>query len=154
MAVRDIIQFPDPCLSRRSEPVVQVDDAVRALSIDLIDTMQTHRCGGLSAPQVGEARRIVVTRNGASGAAGPTVLINPRLVSASDHTLVASEGCASNPGVFRELERPAEIEVAYTDLDGHQRRLKASGLLAISLQHQLDHLDGVALAAGAAIDPA
>ena len=100
---------------------------------------------GLAAPQIGELKRIVVMDLAKEGEepADPIVMINPEILSYSDETVVTEEGCLSIPELYYEVERPAEVTVRYTDLEGKTVEREATDRLAICIQHELDHLDGV-----------
>ena len=144
MSVMPIIRAPDPRLKAVSEPVETVDDAVLKLMEDMLETMYDEPGIGLSAIQVGIPKRIVVVdvaREG--GESRPIRLVNPVITSESDDLAVFDEGCLSLPEFFAEIERPAGVEVAYTDETGAETTLKADGVLARCLQHEIDHLDGI-----------
>lgn len=140
-----ILRYGDPALSRPALPVMEITPDVAALAGRMIATMLRAPGGGLAAPQVGVSLRII-TLNPAildrlSGAE-PFTLINPR-VAVSRGEIVDSEGCLSVPGIYADLARPAEVEIAYTRLDGVPATLRASGYFARGVLHELDHLDGV-----------
>ncbi len=144
MAILPIIWAPDPRLKVVSETVETVDGRVRRLMDDMLDTMYAEPGVGLSAIQVGVPRRVVVAdaaRQG--GEPRPLRLVNPAIAAASDETAVYEEGCLSLPEHFAEIERPAEIDVTYIDETGEERSLRAGGLLARCIQHELDHLEGL-----------
>ena len=144
MSVLPILIYGDPRLRAVADPVV-VDDAVRALAADMIETMYAAPGRGLAAPQVGAGLRMFVMdchwKDGA--ARTPLVLVNPEIVDASKATKPYTEGCLSIPDVLVEVERPAEITLRWHDLDGalHERRL--TGFEAVCAQHEYDHLDGI-----------
>ena len=144
MAILPIIWAPDPRLKVVSEAVETVDGRVRRLMDDMLDTMYAEPGVGLSAIQVGVPRRVVVAdaaRQG--GEPRPLRLVNPAIAAVSDETAVYEEGCLSLPEHFAEIERPAEIDVTYIDETGEERSLRAGGLLARCIQHELDHLEGL-----------
>ncbi|MEM6763073.1 MAG: peptide deformylase [Pseudomonadota bacterium] len=145
MAKRDILILPDPVLRKMAAPVAQVDERVRALADDMLETMYAAPGIGLAAPQVGVLERIVVcdvvTEEGAEP--DPHVLINPVLESASEEQSVYEEGCLSIPDYTEDVTRPAAVRISYLDRDGALQTMDAEGLLATCLQHEIDHLNGV-----------
>ena len=144
MATRPILVLPDPRLRAIADPIEKVDDSVKALAQDMLDTMYDAPGIGLAGPQIGEMKRIVVmdlAREGEEPA--PIVMINPEILKFSDETVVTEEGCLSIPELYYDVERPAEITVRYTDLDGKTVEKDATERLAICIQHEIDHLDGV-----------
>jgi peptide deformylase len=144
MAIRPIIILPDPLLRQISEPVAKVDDRIRALADDMLDTMYDAPGIGLAGPQIGEMKRIVVMDLAKEGEKpDPIVMINPEILKYSEETITSEEGCLSIPEIYYDVERPAEVTVKYTDLDGNEVEREAKDRLAICIQHELDHLDGV-----------
>ncbi len=144
MSVRPILTAPDPRLKAVSEPVAQVDDDIRTLAADMFETMYAAEGIGLAAIQVGVAKRILVLDiDQKDGRRNPQVFINPVITWASDETQVTEEGCLSVPDIWDDVERPVAIRAEYLDQDGNSRELEADGILAICLQHEMDHLDGV-----------
>ncbi len=144
MAIRPILILPDPRLRAVADPVETIDDEIRKLASDMLETMYDAPGVGLAAPQVGELKRVVVmdlARDDEPKA--PTVMVNPEILRFSDETVVTEEGCLSIPELFYEVERPAEVTVRYTDLDGNTVEREATERFAICVQHELDHLDGV-----------
>lgn len=143
MAKREIILLPDPVLRLVAEPIAMVDDGVRKLASDMLETMYAAPGVGLAAPQIGVSRRLIVLDVSETDEdKQPYVMINPRIVKRSDAPNVHEEGCLSIPDVRVEIERPAEVVVAYLDRDGKPQELAASALLATCIQHEIDHLDG------------
>jgi peptide deformylase len=145
MALRPVLQFPDPRLKRKSAPVGEITDEIRALAQDMIEVMYDEPGIGLAAPQVGEAIRLVVmdtgwTEEGAEK--NPIVLVNPEILS-RDGEITWTEGCLSVPDFQADVERAARVRVRYRDLDGREHEEDASELRAVCFQHELDHLDGV-----------
>ena len=121
-----------------------VDDDIRALAADMLETMYAAPGIGLAATQLGEMKRIVVMDLAKDGEPkAPLVLINPEIKKYSEETLTSEEGCLSIPEIYYDVERPAEITVEYTDLEGKRVTRDATERLAICIQHELDHLDGV-----------
>jgi peptide deformylase len=139
-----ILLVPDPRLRARARPVGPVEAAqARDLAPRMLASMYAAPGIGLAAPQVGVLLRLVVVDVGKDEAPTPMVLVNPEIISASTETVTQEEGCLSLPGQFAEVTRSARVRLRYQDLDGQRREAEAEGLLAICLQHELDHLDGV-----------
>ena len=144
MAVLPIIVAPDPVLRQKSVAVERVDDATRKLFDDLLETMYHAPGVGLSAIQVGVPKRLIVIDCAREDEpANPIHLANPEIVWSSEEIGVYEEGCLSLPEHYAEVTRPAEIEVRYIDYQGELRSLRADGLLATCIQHEMDHLDGL-----------
>ncbi|MFM2129576.1 MAG: hypothetical protein RL477_1122 [Pseudomonadota bacterium] len=143
MAVRPIITAPDPRLKVRARPVARVDEAVRRLMDDMLETMYAAPGIGLAAPQVGEAVRVIVLDvAGKDEKPRPMRLANPEIVWASDDVARGEEGCLSVPEHYAEVDRPAAVRVRYLDYQGEIREVEAEGTLATCLQHEIDHLEG------------
>ena len=140
MSRLDILHFPDPRLRRRAEPVVTVDDRVRRLIDDMFETMYEAPGIGLSAPQVNVAKR-VITIDLSKDRSEPLCLVNPETQSADGETETEA-GCLSVPGVYEIVKRPERIRVCALDRDGRARDIEAQGMLAVCIQHEIDHLDG------------
>jgi peptide deformylase len=140
MAKLRILEFPDPRLRTRAQPVEAVDDALRALVDDMFETMYAAPGIGLAATQVDVHRRLLVTDVSGDHSA-PFVLINPVILE-RDGVTVTEEGCLSVPGYFEEVERANHIRVRYIDREGTETEMEADGLLAVCIQHEIDHLDG------------
>jgi peptide deformylase len=143
MALLPIIKAPDPRLKAVAAPVTAVDADLRRLLDDMLETMYAARGIGRAAPQVGVAKRAAVIDLGEPEARRPLFLINPEIRWRSEELVAAEEGCLSLPEQFGEITRPAAIEVAYLDRGGEQREMRAEGLLARCIQHEIDHLNGV-----------
>ncbi len=144
MAKRPILVLPDPRLRAIADPIEKVDDSVKALAQDMLDTMYDAPGIGLAGPQIGEMKRIVVMDLAKEGEdPAPIVMINPEILKFSDETVVTEEGCLSIPELYYDVERPAEVTVRYTDLEGKTVETDATDRLAICIQHEIDHLDGV-----------
>jgi peptide deformylase len=144
MALLPIITAPDPRLKVKARPVAAVDDKVRRLMDDMLETMY-HAIGiGLAAPQVGMAMRVLVVDCAREGEKPqPLRIANPEILWCSDELMTANEGCLSLPEHYAEVDRPAEIRLRYLDHENEIRELEAKGLLATCLQHEIDHLDGL-----------
>ncbi|CAN5146535.1 peptide deformylase [soil metagenome] len=131
-------------LKRPSEQVTVVDDAVRALLDDMLETMYAAPGIGLAAVQVGVLKRLVVMDVAREGEPPqPRKYVNPKVVWASDETSVYEEGCLSIPDIYDEVERPAKVRFTYLDETGAPHEEEAEGLYATCIQHEIDHCDGV-----------
>lgn len=134
----------DRVLRQPAKRIAKVDDSVRQLIKEMLQTMYSEDGIGLAAPQVGVHKQlIVVDCDPENPASPPLVLINPVIKSSSPETCSYEEGCLSIPGVYLGVTRPEAIEVAYKDENGRPQRLKAKGLLSRAIQHEIDHLNGV-----------
>ena len=144
MALREIIKLPDKRLRLKSELVKVVDAGLRALVDDMFETMYEAPGIGLAAIQLGIAKRVVTMDLAKKDdPKEPQVFINPEIVWSSEETSTYEEGCLSIPDYYEEVERPAEVKVKYLDLDGKTHEIKAKGLLATCIQHEIDHTNGV-----------
>jgi peptide deformylase len=144
MAKRPILILPDPRLRAVADPIVEVDEEIRRLARDMLETMYDAPGIGLAAPQIGELKRIVVMDLAKEDEPrNPIVMINPEILKFSEETVTTEEGCLSIPELYYDVERPAEVTVRYTDLDGKVQETEAKDRFAICVQHELDHLDGV-----------
>lgn len=141
MTVLDILRYPDPRLHTVARPVKSVDERIRQLVADMAQTMYAAPGIGLAATQVDVHERLIVidiseTRDRLQA------FVNPEIVGASDEVQIHEEGCLSVPGIFEEVERPERVRVKALDLDGKAFTCEADGLLAVCLQHEIDHLNG------------
>jgi peptide deformylase len=144
MAVREILIAPDPRLKVKARRVDKVDAKVRRLMDDMLETMYAAPGIGLAAPQVDEALQVIVLDVARDGEPRqPYRMANPEIVWASDDRIPAEEGCLSLPDQFAEVTRPAEVKVRYLDHENEIREVHAKGLLAVCMQHEMDHLHGV-----------
>ncbi|MBP6718788.1 MAG: peptide deformylase [Rhodoferax sp.] len=141
MALLPILCFPDPKLQTVARPVVAVDSRLQALIADMLDTMYDAKGIGLAATQVDRHERLIVIDVSEERDA-PLVLINPELVWTSTGTHLNEEGCLSVPGIYDGVTRFDEIKVTAMDGDGKTRMIEADGLLAVCIQHEMDHLMG------------
>jgi peptide deformylase len=144
MAVRPILTVPNAVLKQVSRPVEAVDDALRVLMDDMLETMYAAPGIGLAAIQVGEPVRVIVmdlAREGEEPA--PRHFVNPEILWVSEETAPYEEGCLSVPEIYEEVERPARVRVRYLDYDGRKVEEDAEGLFATCIQHEIDHLNGV-----------
>lgn len=145
MALREVLQFPDPRLKRVSEPVGEITDEIRELARDMCDVMYDEPGIGLAAPQVGQSIRMFVIDTEWSDEGGERnaqVMINPEFLS-KEGKLTWEEGCLSVPDYTADVERSARVTIRALDLDGKEIIEEAEGLRAVCLQHEFDHLDGV-----------
>lgn len=144
MTVRNILIHPDPRLKKVAAPVAEVTDDLRRIADDMLETMYAAPGIGLAGPQIGLMSRMLVMDcvKEEGGTPDPMVLINPSVVWEGEDRSTYEEGCLSIPDQYADVERPAEVEVAWTDLDGKEQREKFDGLWATCVQHEIDHLDG------------
>jgi len=140
MAKLKILEFPDPRLRTKATSVDAVDDAMRKLIADMFETMYAAPGIGLAATQVDVHKRLLVT-DITSDQSQPLVFINPEILE-KDGVTVSDEGCLSVPGYYEEVERAEHIRVRFLDRQGEEQQMEAEGLLAICIQHEIDHLDG------------
>ena len=143
MALIPIITIPDPMLRNVAAPVLDVTDGVRQLLTDMAETMYDAPGIGLAAPQINISQRLIVMDCGKDETPELFKMINPEIISRSDELVVLEEGCLSIPDQTADVERPAIVEVKYTDITGREQCLTCKGLLAACVQHEVDHLDGV-----------
>lgn len=144
MAILEIIVAPDPRLKVTAKPVDGVDDDVRKLMDDMLETMHSAQGIGLASTQVGDPRRVIVVDvSGVDENPDPIRMANPELIWASDENSIHEEGCLSLPEQYAEVVRPDSIRVRYLDETGEIREREADGMLATCIQHEMDHLDGV-----------
>jgi peptide deformylase len=141
MALLTILTYPDPRLHTVAKPVEAVDARIRGLISDLLETMYEASGIGLAATQVDVHERLVVI-DISEDHDQPLVLVNPEIVWASEEMLVADEGCLSVPGIYDGVERARAIKVRALDSEGRSREIEADGILAICIQHEMDHLMG------------
>jgi peptide deformylase len=135
-----ILEYPDPRLRKKAEAVTEVNDAVRQLAEDMLDTMYAANGVGLAATQVDVHKRIIVL-DASESRDQPLVLINPELTMTEGKAL-SEEGCLSLPGIYDKLARATHIRVRALGLDGKPFEMEAQGLLGICIQHEMDHLEG------------
>ena len=144
MALRDIILHPDPRLKTLAKPVEEVNDDIRRLADDMLETMYHAPGIGLAAPQVGILKRVLVMDcvKEEDAAPRPMVLIDPEITWSSEDLSTYEEGCLSIPDQYADVDRPAEVEVRWLGLDGAKHSERFDGLWATCVQHEIDHLDG------------
>lgn len=141
MSLLTILRYPDARLNKIAKPVAEVDDRIRRLVDDMFETMYASRGIGLAATQVDVHERVIVIDT-SEDRSEPRVLINPKLVAVSDEMLVGDEGCLSVPTIYDKVERHARVTVEALDRDGKTYRFDADDLLAVCVQHEMDHLLG------------
>jgi peptide deformylase len=141
MALLPILRYPDPRLHTVAKPVQAVDARIRGVIADLLETMYDAEGIGLAATQVDVHERLIVI-DVSEGRDQPLVLINPEIVWASPETQVGDEGCLSVPGIYDGVERSRSVKVRALDADGPSREISADGVLAVCVQHEMDHLMG------------
>ena len=141
MALLNILQYPDPRLHTVAKPVAAVDARIRQLVADMLETMHEANGIGLAATQVDVHERLIVI-DVSEDREHPIVLINPEIVWASEEKQVNDEGCLSVPGIYDGVERPSRVKVTAQDENGKARTIEAEGILAVCIQHEMDHLLG------------
>lgn len=147
MSVLKLYEYPDEVLRQKCEKVSKVDDELRRFLDDMLETMYVDKGCGLAAPQVGVTKRIIVLDDNPSdedkSARRPMFLVNPEIIWRSDEMVLFNEGCLSLPDQRAEVERHEKVRVHFIDYNGAEQEILADDLLAIILQHEIDHLDGV-----------
>ncbi|SNS88742.1 peptide deformylase [Tropicimonas sediminicola] len=139
-----IQMWPAPVLARVCEPVGEIDAGIRTLASDMLETMYAAEGRGLAAPQVGHALRLfVMDAAWKERAPDPVICINPEITWTSPERAAHDEGCLSIPGIAARVERPAQIHMTWTDIDGRAQEADLEGFAAICAQHEVDHLDGI-----------
>ena len=134
-----IVKYPNPVLRRKANSIHDIDEEIRRLSDDMIETMYTDEGIGLAAPQVGVSKRLIVLDVGQ----GPMILINPEIIHSKEEQHTVEEGCLSLPGIRIDIARPKQTIVRGIDDKGETREIQAEGLIARVLQHEIDHLNGI-----------
>lgn len=148
MSIREIITVPDPRLREVCQRVEQVDDEIRALLDDMLETMYDAPGIGLAAIQIGVAKRCLVMdisgrdEDDEEESRSPLYMVNPEIVWTSDEVAEFEEGCLSVPDYYESVERPERCTVRYLDYEGNARELECEGMLATCVQHEIDHLNG------------
>jgi len=141
MAKLDILQYPNPRLRIKASPVKEVDDSIRCLVDDMLETMIASDGIGLAASQVDVHQRVIVM-DLTEDRSQPRVFINPEIEVLDESTASYDEGCLSVPGFYETVDRPIHVMISALDRDGNAFKEEASGLLAICIQHEIDHLEG------------
>ena len=143
MTIRKILTEPDPFLRQKSSEVEQVTDETRKLMDDMLETMYDAPGIGLAAIQIGVPKRVIVIDLSRDEKKNPLYFVNPKIIKKSDTDSTYEEGCLSVPGQFAEVDRPDKCHVIFLDYNGKKQELKAEGLLATCIQHEMDHLEGI-----------
>ena len=141
--IRKILIEPDPFLRQISQEVEKVDDEVRKLMDDMLDTMYAAPGIGLAAIQVGVPKRVIVIDLSKKERKEPIYFVNPKIIIKSKNNSTYEEGCLSVPGQFAEIDRPNQCHISYLDYHGDKKELKAEGLLATCIQHEMYYLEGI-----------
>ena len=144
MSVLEILKEPDPILRKKSDEVSKVDNDIRALMDNMLETMYQAPGIGLAAPQVGILKKVIVIDLAKEDEPKkPLFIVNPKIIWKSDELSSREEGCLSIPGYFAEVVRPTKCKLQYLDYDGKQKEIEAEDLLSTCIQHEVDHCDGV-----------
>jgi peptide deformylase len=144
MAVLPVIVAPDPRLKVKCTPIDSVDEPIRKLMHDMLDSMHDHNGIGLAAPQVGVNKRVIVMDIAPKdGPGNPIKLGNPEIIWHSDEEILSEEGCLSLPTYYADVNRPERVKVKYLDYGNQPQEIDAEGLFAVCIQHEIDHLDGI-----------
>jgi len=148
---RPIVEFPDPSLHRIADPVEEINEEIRTILKDMAETMYAEDGVGLAAPQIGVSLRLaVIDVSGSTENDGPGLIkmVNPK-ITARDGEVDYEEGCLSVPGFRKKMKRARKLTVEYLDENGNRQSIEAEGLLAIAVQQEIDHLDGILIIDGA-----
>jgi len=143
MTIKKILTEPDPFLRQKSSEVDQVTDETRKLMDDMLETMYDAPGIGLAAIQIGVPKRVIVIDLSRDEKKNPLYFVNPKIIKKSDTDSTYEEGCLSVPGQFAEVDRPDKCHISFLDYNGEKQELKAEGLLATCIQHEMDHLEGI-----------
>jgi peptide deformylase len=143
MMIKKILTEPDPFLRQISHDVEKVDDEIKKLMDDMLETMYAAPGIGLAAIQVGIPKRVIVMDLSKTEKKTPLFFVNPKIIVKSENNSTYEEGCLSVPGQFAEVSRPDQCHISYLDYNGKKKELKAVGLLATCIQHEMDHLEGI-----------
>ena len=143
MTIKKILTEPDPFLRQVSQDVEEVNDKIRRLMDDMLETMYSAPGIGLAAIQVGVPKRVIVIDLSKEEKKKPLYFVNPKVIVKSKNNSTYEEGCLSVPGQFAEVDRPDKCHINYLDYNGQKKELKAEGLLATCIQHEMDHLEGI-----------
>ncbi len=144
MTIRKILTEPDPFLRQKSKKVEEVNDSIRILMDDMLDTMYEAPGIGLAAIQIGVPKRVIVIDLSKDGEKkNPLYFVNPEIITKSDNESSYEEGCLSVPNQFAEISRPNKCKIKFLDYNGNEKTLEMNGLLATCIQHEMDHLEGI-----------
>lgn len=142
MALLKILEYPHPVLKKKAEQIKQIDGDIKNILSNMLETMYNAPGIGLAAPQIGISKRMIVL-DVSENKNEPYLMINPEIIWESEDENICQEGCLSVPEQYADVIRPSKIKVKYQDMTGKEQELKAEGLLATCIQHEIDHLDGV-----------
>lgn len=142
MSELTILLHPDPRLKKICIPVTNIDNSIKQLCNDMVDTMYKYSGVGLAAPQIGILKRVVTMDCSEEEKKNPIILINPEIVWSSDEHILFEEGCLSIPDIREEIERPSSVRVKFIDSNGKLKENLFEGLWATCIQHEIDHLNG------------
>jgi peptide deformylase len=140
--IMEIVKYPDPLLRKVSEPIEVIDNNIRKLAQNMIDTMYNSNGVGLAGPQVGVLKRIVIIDSSPSEEPDPKIYINP-VIEKKSGSQIGDEGCLSVPEIYARVKRADKVSVYAQDLEGNELEIEAEGLEARAFQHEIDHLDGI-----------
>lgn len=143
MTIRNLVKVPNPKLRKISQPIDSVDDDIRKLMDDMLETMYAEKGIGLAAIQIGVAKRVIVMDLALEDKTNPLYFANPKILWHSKTLTSYNEGCLSVPEFFDDVDRPSQCEVSFLDYNGKKQELKCDGLLATCIQHEIDHLEGI-----------
>ncbi len=142
MAILKILEYPHPVLKQKAEPVAKIDDEIKKILSNMLETMYDAPGIGLAAPQIGISKRMLVL-DISENKDNPYIIINPEIIWKSDEVNIYQEGCLSVPEQYADVVRPEKIKLKYQNIDGKEQIIEADGLLATCIQHEMDHLNGV-----------
>ena len=144
MPLREILTEPNEILRKKSLPVEKVDGELQRLMNDMLDTMYAAPGIGLAAIQIGVPKRVIVLDlSSKDEPKNPMCFVNPEIITKSENQSTYEEGCLSVPGQFAEIDRPDKCHIKYLDYNGQQKEIKAEGMIATCIQHEMDHLEGI-----------
>jgi peptide deformylase len=144
MALREILTEPNEVLRKKSLPVKKVDGDLQQLMKDMLDTLYAAPGIGLAAIQIGVPKRVIVLDlSSKDEPKNPMCFVNPEIITKSENKSTYEEGCLSVPGQFAEIDRPDKCHIKYLDYNGQQKEIKAEGMIATCIQHEIDHLEGI-----------
>tara|TARA_B100001063_G_C16674242_1_gene508135 strand:- start:361 stop:885 length:525 start_codon:yes stop_codon:yes gene_type:complete len=144
MTIRKILTEPDPFLRQKSQNVIEVNDEIRSLMDDMVETMYNAPGIGLAAIQIGVPKRVIVIDLSKEGEKKtPLYFVNPEIITRSKNDASYEEGCLSVPNQFAEISRPDTCKLKFLDYDGNEKIIETKGLLATCIQHEMDHLEGI-----------
>jgi len=143
MSLLHILHHPDPRLRTKAKAITEFPPEVATFAADMLETMYVAPGIGLAAIQIGVPKRVIVIDLSKGDEKKPFYFVNPRIIKKSENNSTYEEGCLSVPGQFAEVDRPDQCHISYLDYNGQKKELKAEGLLATCIQHEMDHLEGI-----------